>query len=674
MKHLFQAVRMSLRYKYSLIISILCSAMVAVFWGANITAVYPFVEVVFQGQTLHEWVEHQTDQVNRQLSLVDGELLNADIPPSSAATDAEIDAPGPMANDGRVPRKPHNPLADLSRPDLEKKLRHLERAKDWIDRYAPRDPFRTLLAIVAFLFVGTLIKSAFRIGSLMTVTRVAERTTVDLRNEYFRSLLSDHVTMTRQAGDAAARVGGDVGAIGAAVQTMFGRSVQEPLKMLTCLVLAALVNWRLLLFSLLACPLASFLLLALAKSIRRASLRAFDQKCLLMGRMLQTFQGLTIVKAYNMESHERRRFWQHTQHVYDEQMKITWYEGLIRSNNELLGIGVICISALAGGYLVLEHKTSVFGIPLAAAPMDFGQIMLFYAFLIGCTDPLRKSGDVYGSVQRGAAAAERIMPFLSANHVPVDMHKTRIQSAKQPIIFENVHFHYVKSQPVVRGVSFRVVPNETLAIIGANGCGKSTLINLLLRFHDPTRGRILLGGMDIQEIRRKNLRRRIALVTQKAILFNDSVYNNITYGTRHASREQVIAAAIQAHAHEFIETKLAQGYDTLVGDGGNRLSGGQQQRIALARAILRNPDILILDEAASQIDPKSEQLITESLKEFVRNRTTIMITHRMSTLELADRILLMYAGRIVDIGTHEALMSRCPIYQSLRQSPVKLTA
>ncbi len=437
---------------------------------------------------------------------------------------------------------------------------------------------------------------------------------------------------------------------------------------------AAAVNWRLLIFSLLACPVASFLLLTLARSIRRASLRTFDQKCLLMGRMLQTFQGLPVVKAYNMESHERRRFWDHTHRVYREQLKITWYEGLIRSNNEMLGIGVLCLSALAGGYLVLNQKVRILGIPLAARPMDFGQIMLFYAFLIGCTDPLRKMADVFGSLQKGAAAADRIMPFITSADVPVDRDKVRIRHVRQHIVFEHVYFHYIKHTNVLQDVSFRIEPGETLAIIGPNGCGKSTLINLLLRFHDPVQGRILLGDLDLIDIRRKNLRRRVALVSQKAVLFNDTVFNNIAYGTRRATREQVIEAARKAHAHDFIMRRLSNGYETNCGDGGKRLSGGQQQRIALARAILRDPDILILDEASSQIDPKSEQLIRESLNHFVKDRTTVMITHRLSTLELADRILVMDSGMIVDLGTHDELLQRCPAYQALRQTPLKRSA
>lgn len=663
MKDMLQALRWAFRYKYSLVFSILFSALVAASWGANISAVYPFVEVIFQGKTLHHWADDQIRATQQQLAALPAPEVQA--VPAPEAKPAEADASTEVEQ---------WKTAD-QRAKLQSRLENYEKARVWIDRYAPHDPFRTLVAILAFLIAGTIVKSFFRVTSGLLVARASGRMTEDLRNAYFRTLLSDRPLGGQQVGDAAARVGGDIGAIGAAVQILFGRSVQEPLKMGACLLGAAMVNWRLLIFSLLSCPLASLLLIALARSIRHASLRAFDQRCLLMGRMLQTFQGLTVVKAYNMESHERRRFWEHGLKVYREQLKITWYEGLIRSNNELLGIAVMCLSALAGGYLVLEQQTHLLGLRLAVTPMDFGQIMLFYAFLIGCTDPLRKMGDVYGTLQGGIAAAERIMPFISNPLVDPDRHKLRVSDARAALTFDNVHFHYVPSQPVLQGISFRIEFGETVAIIGANGSGKSTLINLLLRFLDPTQGRILLGDHDLLDIRRKTLRRHLALVSQKAVLFNDTVYNNIAYGTRRAQREDVVRAAQQAHAHEFITKNLAGGYDTNCGDGGQRLSGGQQQRITLARAILRQPDILILDEASSQIDPKSEQLIHQSLRQFAKNRTTLLITHRASSLELAHRILLLDAGRVVDFGTHAELMERCPGYRSWRQqTPLKLTA
>ncbi|MCA9197181.1 MAG: ABC transporter ATP-binding protein [Planctomycetales bacterium] len=638
---------MALRYKYSLIASIVCSTMVALFWGANITAVYPFIEVVFQEKTLHDWASDQIDDLKEQKIELTKE----------------------------VAKHPDDPRLVKRLETTEGRIQRRTEAQRYIQTYAPNTPFATLVYILGFLAIGTFLKCLFRITSTVLVSHVSQRTVADLRKDFFRALLTDRPQKTG-IGDAAGRIGGDVGAIGGALQVLFGRSIQEPLKVFACLIGAACINWRLLLFSILASPLAALLLMGLAKSIRRASHRSFAQTCQLISRMLQAFQGIQVVKAYNMESHERRRFWVHSLRVYREQLKIAWYGALVRANNELLGVGIMCLSVLAGGYLVLNQQTHLLGIPLAENPMNIGQIMTFFAFLVGCTDPLRKMGDVYGTIQGGVAAADRIMPMLEIVHYPqrFDRPKLRITSAKEDLFFENVWFHYVPNQPVLRGINLHIRFGETIAIIGPNGCGKSTLINLILRFLRPDKGEIRLGDTDIAKIRHKDWRRRISLVTQKPVLFDDTVTNNIRYGSRGASQPQVMDAARKAHAHDFIVDQLAQSYETQCGEYGGRLSGGQQQRLSLARAILRNPDLLILDEAASQIDPKSEELIRQSLREFTRGRTTIMVTHRMSTLELADRILVMEAGQILDFGTHEELLARCPYYRRLREIPLQKSA
>jgi ABC-type multidrug transport system fused ATPase/permease subunit len=295
-------------------------------------------------------------------------------------------------------------------------------------------------------------------------------------------------------------------------------------------------------------------------------------------------------------------------------------------------------------------------------------LLLFYGLLVGATDPARKLSDVFNRLQRAVAASDRIYQMLdrepairnAPNPRPLPRHQSEIH-------FRDVSFSYTPAVQVLERINLRVRYGETIAVVGPNGCGKTTLVNLIPRFFDVTAGAVAIDGVDVRSVRLRDLRRQIGVVTQEALLFDDTVYNNIRYGSPHASRDEVFEAARQAHAHRFIEQKLERGYETVVGAAGRRLSGGQRQRIALARAMLRNPAILILDEATSQIDIESEQLIHKALEQFVRDRTAILITHRLATLDLADRILVMQAGGVHDIGTHSELTGRCELYRRIYQ-------
>ena len=674
MNQLGRALRMTLKYRWSVLGSFGCSLLVAILWGANLGAVYPFVEIVLQNKTLPQWADERIEESTiriakheQRIASLQEAVVSADASNDEATAKVRAASADAVASEVRAIEY-----------DLKAERTRLATTQYWqptIDRYAPNDAFRTLVYLMGVMFFATVVRCLCLLGSMVFVARVGHRTVLDLQQQAFENVLSleSHEAGGDGTSDLISRIRGETQLIGHTVKTLFGKTVREPLKMAACLAGAAYVNWRLLILSVLVCPLAGFVLAMLARATRRATKRAIEQSANLMDRLYEAISYQRVVKSFTMEQTERQRFQLVAHDIYRKRMRIAWLESLSRNNNELLGISMITLSVLAGGYLALTQQTHLLGLRMATQPMDFGSVMVFFGFLIGVADPLRKLGDVYTIVQQGVVASDRVFPLIDKRAAVTDpVSPATMPTSEQglEVSLENVWFEYQPNVPVLKGVSLSLPAGSSTAIVGHNGCGKSTLINLLPRFFDPTgndgdAGTVRINGQDIREFSIGDLRRSVGYVTQQTMLFNDTVANNIGYGASNATMEEIVAAAKEAHADDFISV-LECGYDTMIGQSGRSLSGGQRQRISLARAILKNPQVLILDEATSQIDPESENLIHQTLKEFIRNRTTIMITHRVSTLDLVDQIVIMKNGTVVDCGSHSQLMARCREYQQMR--------
>jgi ABC-type multidrug transport system fused ATPase/permease subunit len=370
-----------------------------------------------------------------------------------------------------------------------------------------------------------------------------------------------------------------------------------------------------------------------------------------------------------MEPYERRRFLEETQNYYEKSMRIVRLEALTSPTMEMVGVTAITLALFIGASLVIGEndyaRTHVFGVKMADSPMDLQTLVTLFTLLAGISDPVRKLSNVYGRVQRAEAAADRILGFLDRKPTIVDREDaTRLARHRLSVELKDIEFSYGDSAPVLKGINLRVRAGETIALVGPNGCGKTTLMNLIPRFYDPQCGQVLIDGLDVRDVQIRSLRRQIGVVTQETVLFNDTILNNIAYGNRCASRAEIELAARKAHAHRFIE-ELPQGYETNVGERAVKLSGGQRQRIALARAILRDPAILILDEATSALDGPTEAAIQETLRKVKAGRTTLVIAHRLSTIVDADLILVLRRGRIVERGTHAELLDNQGEYAAL---------
>jgi ATP-binding cassette, subfamily B, bacterial MsbA len=656
MNNFGRALKSALRYRWTVAGTFLFSCLVAVLWGGNIGALYPVIQVAFQGRSLQAWMD---EEIERSESLIDDLQQRRAELERQAAEGSEL-------------------LQLRHRIDAERQALETRR---WLAPYAhrwlPNDPFRTVAAIVFALIVATIIKGLFIFANAMCVARLEQRVTFDLRRKFYHQALRmdlDAFGQERTSG-MLSRFNADIGFLTSGLRNLFGSAIREPLKMVACLIGASFISWRLLVFSLLLTPLIALMIRKLAGSIKRANRRVLEEITQLYGVLTETFNGIQTVQAYTLEQHERKKFHQVSKHCLDKSMRIALYSALTKPITEVMGITMISLALLAGAYLTLNQETHLFGIRLSDRPLDVPSLLIFYGLLIGTTEPARKLSEIFNSIQAGIAAADRLYPMLDRQPTIKNPASPRdLPVRHRELTFRGVSFHYDQGTPVLHNVDLCVNFGETIAIVGPNGCGKTTLMQLLPRFFDPIEGSVLWDGIDLRDVRLRDLRRRISLVTQQSLLFDDTVFHNIHCGRLGATEAEVWEAAEKARAHRFITERLSDGYETVVGSGGSRLSGGQRQRIALARAILRDPEVLILDEATSQVDLESEQLIHQALEDFSRGRTTFMITHRPATLALADRIVVMNAGQVEDFGTHEELSVRCRLYQRLHAIPLQQSA
>jgi len=650
--------QLALKHRATFIGSIGSALIVGFLWGGNIGALYPFLDIAFQNRSLHDRVDESIRNAANELTQLSGRI-------------GQLEARWNNASDEEAPDLEAD-LAETQRQIYwkEKALGFLGLARGFLDRYVPRDPFQTLALLVGVLFFATIVKNFFLMINMVLVARLSQLGTFELRKLFFaRTLQMDVANFTSEGtSDLMSRFTHDMQNVAYGLNALFGKLVREPLKLIACLIGAALVCWQLLVLSLVIAPLAGLLIRWLAGILKRANRKAMEEMAQLYNVLTETFQGIKIVKAFTMERQERQRFHATSKKYFEKSMKIGWYDSWTRPITEILGILIICLAMLAGAYLVLRGETGLWGITMTSKPLTWPTLLIFYGLLVGTADPARKLSDVFSQLQAGVAAADRIYALLDREPQVRDPERPRpLPRHSRDLTFEGVDFAYQPDHPVLHDINLQIRFGETIAIVGPSGCGKSTLANLICRFADPTAGTIRLDGVPLPEVRIRDLRAQIGLVTQDPLLFDDTVMNNIRYGSPGASDTEIIEAAKQAHAHRFIEEELPDGYATVVGPMGGQLSGGQRQRVALARAILRDPSLLILDEATSQVDLESERLIQTVMEHFIRGRTAVMITHRLGALVLANRIVVMQDGRILDVGTHAELIARCDLYRRLYQ-------
>lgn len=669
------------RYWRRLAWSTLFGALAAVFWSAQLALAFPLTVMFGEHKTLNNYVQHEIDTASQRMEQHESNLK---------MLDEQLSA---LPEDGSRSRLKER-LAIINEIRREQTWQQTQSFRVWfyssletrILSKLPNDSFQLFTLILAATLLIALLHGVCSFSQDYLAGSVAELIAIDLREAMFRRVLKlDPQTVALNGTpsymtDFTYTLQGLSYGLG----ELGGRIVREPLKGATCLAGMFYLNWQLTVMLLIFVPIAGWMFHMFGQRLRRATKRLIDTAGRSFKALEETFVNIRAVIVFDRAGFHRRRFHVRLRESYTQAMRFHRADAASGAAVEFLMVFAVLAVLAPAAYMSLRQVTSIWGIKLATVPPRMEELATFYALLAGVIDPVRKFSKFYNIIRQSGTLAEQVFRRMDQpSLVKVAEEPQWLPVFQRGIEFRDVHFSYARPAGdkatdrghVLNGLNLKINAGETIAVVGRNGSGKSTLVGLLPRFQDPDEGTVLFDDMDIRQARLRDLRDQLAIVPQDVLLFDNTIAENIRYGNPAASDTQVRDAARRARVLDFAE-QMPLGLKTPVGEGGRQLSGGQRQRVALARAILRDPQLLILDEPTSAIDAESEVLIHSALKEFVQDRTAVIITHSLSPalLEYVSRIVVLDQGRVVGTGTHGELQAVCPVYQQLWEAPTAAAA